>query len=60
MHKLIFAMLIITLSVVGCTTKPEVSKPETIILRVDSEIPVKVTVDHVKDCAGNWNFCKYQ
>jgi len=61
MHKILCAMLLtITLVFVSCSNKPVIKQPQTIIVHIESEMDVKVTVDHIKDCTGNWNFCRYQ
>ena len=61
MNKLLYTMLLaIALVFVNCSNKQVVKQPQTILLRVESEIDVKVTVDYIKDCTGNWNFCRYQ
>ena len=39
----------------GCASNKFTNQPKTVILNIDSEIPVVVSV--YKSCKGNWNFC---
>lgn len=51
--------LLLFVFLIGCATAPT-PQPKEVMFKVESEIPVTLSIYVEKDCTGNINFCKWQ
>ena len=54
-HKIKAIIAFVILLFIGCAHGQPQPKSNEVILKFESEIPIRVTIH--KDCTGNWNFC---
>ena len=54
MKNLILVVLVLVVFA-GCASQKLTMQPKSVILNIDSETPVVVSI--YKSCDGNWNFC---
>ena len=56
-HLLVLSLLVVLTVLFSCAQAPVRKPPVIIELKIQSEIPVNVSVH--KSCKDNWNFCQY-
>jgi hypothetical protein len=57
----VFLLSIISVLFLCCASNPVLEQtPKVINFKVESDIPVAVSIYVEKDCTDNWNFCDYQ